>query len=149
MRSTDLGAYLQRWTRERFEWGVRDCGLGFVAGWVEACTGRNPAADLRGRYRTGRGAALMVARAGGSEALYGELANGVRWVRREPAEARLGDVGLVVVLTRRTRTGRMSLSKRSRKLAGAICTGKRWALFADKGLLVASMTPAAVWGPAV
>jgi hypothetical protein len=89
-----------------------------------------------------------VARAGGPEALYEQLAHTVRWVRRDPAEARAGDVGLVVALTRRTPTGRISLSKRSRKLAGAIYTGRRWALFAERGLIVASMTPTAVWGAA-
>lgn len=145
---SELGPYLQRWTRERFAWGGTDCGLGFVAGWVQASTGQDPAAALRGRYRTARGAARIVARAGGAEALYDELAHGVRWVRRDPAEARAGDVGLVVALTRRTRTGRISLSKRSRKLAGAIFTGKRWALFAERGLVVASMSSTAVWGAA-
>lgn len=69
---TRLSAYLQAASFRPFEYGVQDCGL-FVAGAVEAMTGVDVAAELRGRYRTrgqafdrireltGRGSMIAVA----------------------------------------------------------------------------------------
>ena len=44
-----------------FEWGTRDCAL-WVFDAVRAFTGRDPAADLRGIYRTPRAALRLVER---------------------------------------------------------------------------------------
>lgn len=45
----DLRAYLNACRRMHFEWGTWDCAL-CAAGAVEAMTGTDPAANLRGRY---------------------------------------------------------------------------------------------------
>ncbi|WOI54952.1 DUF6950 family protein [Palleronia sp. LCG004] len=46
-----LDDYLARVARAAFRPGIHDCAL-FAAGGVEAMTGRDPAAVLRGSYRT-------------------------------------------------------------------------------------------------
>lgn len=51
-----------------FSWGVRDCCL-WGADAAQACTGRDPAADLRGTYSTALQAARLVQQAGGMTAL--------------------------------------------------------------------------------
>lgn len=57
-----LIAYLDAAARRRFEPGAIDCAL-FTAGAVEAMTGEDPAAGLRGAYRTLReGYDLLQAR---------------------------------------------------------------------------------------
>jgi hypothetical protein len=141
----DIGDFLDRWAGERHAWGVRDCSVGFVSSWVEACTGIDPASGFRGRYSTARGAARMITRAGGPVALYEGLAHAVRWSGRNIARA--GDVGLVIGLSQRTKSGRASLSKRSVVLTGAICTGDRWAVFTGDGMLVAGLAFVRAWGP--
>ncbi len=50
-----LVAYLARTRGQPFVWGQLDCGL-FSAGAIEAMTGVDPAAALRGRYATAAGA---------------------------------------------------------------------------------------------
>lgn len=49
-----------------FKYGKADCGL-TVADWVLDATGQDPAADLRGRYRSAAGAIRVVREAGGSD----------------------------------------------------------------------------------
>lgn len=63
-----------------FAWGEHDC-LMFAANCVQAMTGEDPAVDFRKTYRTARGAAWTVARAGGM---------------RVGADARLGERVLVL-----------------------------------------------------
>lgn len=46
-----LQGYIARTRGARFAWGVNDCAL-WCAGAVEACTGVDPAADLRGQYES-------------------------------------------------------------------------------------------------
>ncbi|WP_280773219.1 hypothetical protein [Rhizobium sp. SG_E_25_P2] len=55
--------FLESRERAGFEWGSRDCFL-MVADAVMAMTDRDPAAELRGRYRTETGAARMLRSAG-------------------------------------------------------------------------------------
>lgn len=57
-------ALVQARMRTPFAWGVHDCCL-FAADCVQARTGRDPAADLRGAYRSERGALRVLARIGG------------------------------------------------------------------------------------
>jgi hypothetical protein len=75
-----------------FEWGRQDCVL-FVGDCIHAMTGKDPVADIRGRY----------ADEAGARALFEELSGGRTWfgmVRTllDPvpvAMAQLGDVALV------------------------------------------------------
>lgn len=74
-----------------FSWGGHDCVL-FAAGAVAAVTGEDPAAEIRGRYRTRLGA-LRLIRARGFDDLAGVLA--ARFGQVAPAMARRGDLGFV------------------------------------------------------
>ncbi|WP_422049921.1 DUF6950 family protein [Shimia sp.] len=53
---------------EPFEWGQNDCAL-WCASAALACTGFDPAADLRGTYNTWFGCRRVIMKAGGLEAL--------------------------------------------------------------------------------
>jgi hypothetical protein len=46
-----------------FAWGTRDCAL-WAAFWVRDCTGEDFTGDWLGRYSTGRGARVRMARLG-------------------------------------------------------------------------------------
>lgn len=86
-------AYLRRAAREPFAWGQADCAL-FMADWVRAARGLDPAAPLRGRYRSRRGAARHIRRLGGMEAMGRALA--ARAGLAETASPQPGDIGLVL-----------------------------------------------------
>ena len=58
-----LGEYLAGHRRTPFAWGIHDCVL-FAAGAVEALTGVDPAADVRGRYATAIGSKRTLTRMG-------------------------------------------------------------------------------------
>jgi len=84
-----LAATIESARRRRFAWGVHDCGL-FVADVCLALTGRDPIADLRGRYRTPASAWRALVREGGP------LAFGRRFGEPiPPAMARRGDAVLI------------------------------------------------------
>lgn len=56
--------YVDRVRAEPFAFGANDCGQ-FAGGWLEALTGENPAAELRGAYTSqAAGIALLRARMG-------------------------------------------------------------------------------------
>lgn len=89
---TGLSDYLRAAAGTPFVWGRADCSL-FMADWVRACRGIDPAAPLRGRYRTARGAARHVRRHGGMEAMGRALAEAAGLaVTAAPGP---GDIGLV------------------------------------------------------
>lgn len=95
-RSSDVSPVLVRYLREAagrpFAWGSLDCSL-FMAGWVLARTGIDPAAPLRGRYATERGALRHVRRLGGFEAMGRLLMAAAGFATTlEPVP---GDVGLI------------------------------------------------------
>lgn len=73
-----------------FAWGRHDCAL-FAADWVQALTGADPAEGLRGRYRTALGAARLIKREGGLEA----IAEARLGERINPRLAQRGDVVLL------------------------------------------------------
>ena len=78
-----------------FAWGTHDCGL-WAADAVLACTGRDPAADLRGRYTTEAEAEALM----GGDGLYGlirrmEEARGTALC--PPHLAQRGDTALVML----------------------------------------------------
>lgn len=106
----------QRWAMP-FAWGVHDCCL-FAADAVLAVTGHDPAADLRGTYRTAAEAVVALARAGGLAGLAIERAG--RVVPAEAAQA--GDIGLL-------EPGRGALP------ALAVCAGTHWLAPGRHGLV--------------
>lgn len=118
---TALSTYLREAASRPFAYGERDCGM-VLAGWVLAQTGRDPAAPLRGRYRTRLGWMRLAARAGGLAALVGPLleAAGLRRV----AEPAAGDVGVV-------RLGAIGETC-------AIRTGRGWAVKVNDGISILS-----------
>lgn len=84
-----LSVYLDRVIEEPFKWGSHDCAL-FAAGAVNAMTGTDPAADLRGTYDDRVTAALALKeRAAGTL-----LKTAVAWFGspKHPAFAQRGDL---------------------------------------------------------
>ena len=82
-------AYLARCAGRRFRYGSHDCGL-FVAGWIEARTGRNPAQGLE--YATRKQAEALLAEDG--FASLADLAD-AHLAPVPPLMAQTGDVALV------------------------------------------------------
>ncbi|KOX49930.1 hypothetical protein ADL19_19715 [Streptomyces purpurogeneiscleroticus] len=76
-----------------FSWGVSDCWL-LAADWCRARRGVDPAARVRGRYRTALGAARLARRLGGLEAM--ARADMGRCGLAETSDPHPGDVGLVM-----------------------------------------------------
>lgn len=72
IRLSDWEPRLRAWHREAsagpFVWGVSDCALS-AGDAVLAQTGVDPVASLRGRYKTAKGAAGVLKRHGGLEAM--------------------------------------------------------------------------------
>jgi len=90
--SADLSVFLRAMARADFAWGICDCAL-TMADWCRRARGIDPAAPLRGRYRTARGAARTVHRRGGFEAAVCALMDAAGFA---PTDApRPGDVGIV------------------------------------------------------
>lgn len=83
-----LGDYLARHRHAVFAWGRLDCVL-FAAGGIEALTGDDPAAAVRGRYRTKTGAARKL-RAQGCRTVAALM--DARFEAIQPAFAMRGDV---------------------------------------------------------
>lgn len=83
-----LVAYLHARAATPFDWATNSCGH-FAAGAVLAQTGRDVLASLP-KFKTERGAKLMLARRGGLEATMDSLLT-----RIAPAHAMRGDVGAV------------------------------------------------------
>lgn len=94
-----LPAFLGAVAARRHAWGVSDSML-LIADWALAVTGRDPGAAWRGRYRTLLGAQRIIRRHGDKAGLIdaGFAAVGCGG-RIEPNAVRLGDVGLVPVMT--------------------------------------------------
>lgn len=104
----------ERWARP-FAWGTQDCAL-LAADCAQACTGVDPADELRGRYATARGAAGLLSARGGLAALAAERLG----AEVPPAMAQPGDVGLVLS------AGRECL---------AVCVGPVWVAPGAQGLV--------------
>lgn len=85
-----LAACLAERMARPFAWGSHDCVM-FAADCVEACTGVDPAAGMRGTYKTATGAARVLKRVGGMEALAAEHLG----PEVPPLMAQPGDVGIV------------------------------------------------------
>lgn len=125
-----LQAFLDRATRTPFAYGEDDCCL-WLADWLVWLGWPDPAADLRGRYRTALGCARVLRREGGVLAVVGRCAAVAGLARTDAPVA--GDVGVVRAQTDRGET-----------LVGALCVGRRWAMRGE-GLVVALAPPIAAW----
>ncbi|HVJ19443.1 MAG TPA: hypothetical protein VM686_28685, partial [Polyangiaceae bacterium] len=79
----------ERWSRA-FAWAQQDCAL-FAADCVLACTGIDPAMDVRGRYWDARSAQRLIQRLGGLAA----ICDARLGPRITPTLAQPGDVGLL------------------------------------------------------
>ena len=86
-----LTEYLVQRASTPFCWGQNDCAC-FASGAVEAMTGVDPMAKLRGSYSTKRGAAGAIRRAG-----FDDLASAVaaRFAVCSRVEARPGDLAMI------------------------------------------------------
>ena len=90
-RQQMLDAYLAKVRERKFRPGSHDCGL-FVAGWVKALTGKDHGKPFRGRYRSMRRGAELLAEAGHAShvdyvaSLFEEI---------PPAFAQTGDLAVV------------------------------------------------------
>lgn len=87
-----LSAFLRAMARASFAWGACDCAL-VMADWCRVRRGVDPAARLRGRYRTALGALRTVRRRGGFETVVRALMAESGFATIE--SPRTGDVGLV------------------------------------------------------
>lgn len=126
MRKSDaLNAHLESALTDSAFWGVSDCVL-WPADWVVCCGWADPAAGFRGRYRTALGAARIVRRAGGLEAMW--RAEAARIGLSPTTRPIAGDVGLAM----RETTG---VGPALRGMVGAIhLGGGEWACRTRGGL---------------
>lgn len=128
-----LSAFLREAAAAPFAYGEWDCAI-TLARWIECATGRDPAPELRGRYATRFGWLRIVSRAGGLDALVGRLALAAGLKVRAPDELAAGDIGVVALPTL------------ERGQAGAIFTGKRWAMKLTDGLTAGNPELVRAWG---
>ena len=118
-RLRDWQCRLQACLAERrvrpFAWGSQDCAL-FAADCADACTGVDPAADLRGTYSDALGAARVLAELGGLSGI---------------AAARLGpEVSLLLA-----QPGDIGLLMNDGRECFAVCTGAMWIAPGTDGLV--------------
>jgi hypothetical protein len=97
-----------------FQWGVNDC-LMFAADAVVACTGTDPAAELRGTYSDAMTARRMLEALGGTASICDDLFERFQ----ATGLARLGDVGLMAM-------------PNGREVA-IVCGGNSWHAPAEEG----------------
>lgn len=137
MKKADaLAAWLDRAVETPRAWGSHDCNI-WPADWVVTCGHPDPAGGWRGRYRTALGAARIVSRTGGLEALWrrGGDAAGLPLTMRP----RAGDVGLLPMATE-------GVGPLLSNLVGAICIGPgQWAVVQEIGLWLGRASPVLAW----
>lgn len=122
-----LGAFLSGVAARPFAWGGADC-MTTAADWVLCRRGVDPAAEWRGSYASERGAARILARAGGLEALVMRTAFACGLEQTDAP--RPGDVGVVDC---------------GGRLVASIKTGIGWAVKTPAGLWVARMPFRQAW----
>jgi len=117
-----LGEYLRTVAARRRKAGEWDCAA-FPCDWAQANGFPDPMAAWRGRYSTEGEALDLIAEAGGLAELFAEGMEGAGLAPVD-GEFRPGDIGVVQLLGEQ---------------AGAVYTGERWALVADRGLAFATV----------
>lgn len=132
-RGAALTAHLHDARRTAFAWGegARDCSL-FVATWVEAVRGVDPAADWRGHYRTELGALRKVTAGGGLVAVFASALQPLGLARTDAPVT--GDVGVILAPT-----------VRGLRPTGAILAGRRWVTRGKTGIVALEAEPLAAW----
>ena len=115
---TELGAFLHAAGNRRREPGVWDCAC-MPADWARANGYPDPMAARRGGYSTDDEAHAFIAEAGGLVALFDDYLVRVGIFRRE-GPPQPGDIGALSI---------------AGVEGGAIFTGERWALVAERGLV--------------
>ena len=97
----DLAAWLSEQGRRPWVWGECDCTM-WVADWIKAVSGIDPAERYRGRYRTQRGAEHVLKHRGGFVQMVGWRMDDAGFARTAaPGD---GDVGIVKAPIARART---------------------------------------------
>lgn len=127
-RSERLTAFLAEGCRLPFAWGERDCCL-WPADWILAERGLDPAAELRGAYRSPLACRRLLRLGGGLLAVTSAEMRAAGLAGT--AAPVLGDVGII-----ETAAGPM----------GAVCTGSAWALKTVEGIVLVPATPIMAWG---
>lgn len=89
-----LAAAIEAARHRPFVWGEHDCCL-WVSDAIDAMTGTDPAADIRGRYRDEAGAAAIIAQSGAWPWAIDRAACAVGISRIAVTSAGRGDVVLV------------------------------------------------------
>ncbi len=109
---TDLKAFLSAYADKPFVWGVDDCCL-FLADWIEANYGYDPAATVRRTYSDERSCHRLLFWSGGMVRLVSRLISAAGIDRVPAGEVRDGDIALLKV---------------RRLKVGAIRVGRYWAV---------------------
>lgn len=125
-----LAAFLAKAQRTRFELGSFDCLL-WLADWIAANHGLDPAAHLRGTYNSPLGYMRYVRKAGGVAPL---VASCVEPMLKRVGKPQPGDIGIVHAVTT---DGFADV--------GAIRTARGWASLSPTGLLVGEAQATAAW----
>ncbi|NNM75069.1 DUF6950 family protein [Enterovirga aerilata] len=127
-RAAELRAFITRGFGLPLTRGGSDCCL-WPCDWIVAWRGLDPAAQLRGRYRTALGAERHLRRAGGLLPLARRLM--AETGLPEAVEPVPGDVGVVM--------------DRAGQIIMAIRDGQEWAAKADEGVLIEDLPMLAAW----
>lgn len=120
----------------RFRWGGADgddCTT-FCATWVAEQVGIDPAADLRGTYRTAAAASSILNAAGGIVAFIEGRLTPLGYLRTTTPQS--GDIGVV--------TAPVGLGSEHKEVA-AICMGKTWAILGPHGVCGKKLDHVAAW----
>jgi len=125
-----LSDYLASLRFRKWQPGILDCGV-FMADWVTNVCGRDPIADVRGRYQTERQFMRIVRNEGGFEAACASRLQAVGYV--ETALPRAGDP-MTVLAPHAMRRGKIQ-----RRPTGAICVSEamRAVITSDMGVVIA------------
>ena len=131
-----LADWLAREGARPVVWGVNDCCL-FVADWVVAVTGRDPATPWRGAYRGERAAHRILTRGGGLLAVVAPAFDGVGLARTD--DPLTGDIGVVVAPVA-VRRGRIV-----ERPVAALRVGRLWAVKSQSGIAAGEFVALAAW----
>ena len=119
---TELKAFLGSYADKPFAWGVDDCCL-FLADWIEANYGFDPAATVRRTYRDKQSCHRLLFWSGGIVRMVSRLVKAAGIDRIPASQVRDGDIALL----------RVKGSK-----VGAIRRGRYWAMRGEVGVVFLS-----------
>lgn len=119
---SDLASFLKAYAEKRFTWGVDDCCL-FLADWIEANYGFDPAASVRRTYSDRTSCHRLLFWSGGIVRLVSRLVKAAGIDRIPADQVRDGDIALL----------RVKGSK-----VGAIRRGRYWAMRGEVGVVFLS-----------